>query len=158
MLQIFATILGILIVAVCIQHAYVKNFKHNSLRTTLIVAISAVVLTTIALLHPSWWMIAMLSYILFVFWFNTICEIGDIDKELNSQRKKKLNFTIMDIITSFSTMIIVPVVCITMLISHWNICVGLVFIPLTAFSSILLLMSLQSILSDIKKKINHAKH
>ena len=158
MLQIFATILGILIVAACIMDAYVKKFKHRSLIPTLLVAVSAVALTTIAIIHPSWWMIAILSYILFVFWFNTACEAGEIDKKLTSRQRKGLNFRKVDTITSFSTIIIVPIVCIIMLISHWSIWVGLVFIPLAAISSILLVMSLQLILSDIKKKINPAKH
>ena len=158
MLQIFAAILGILIVAVCIQDAYVKKFIHCSLRPTLIVAISAVVVTAIALLHPSWWMIAILSYALFVFWFITVFEIDKAYKEMSSQQKKKFNLNIVDLTISLIVIITIPIVCILTLISHWSIWVGIVFIPLAIYSSKFMLLAIQSILTYSTKKINLSEH
>ena len=145
--KILSVIMGILMVSLCAVYVRTKKVGHNNLFSMLMLSVGAVVLTTLAIIYPSWWMVGILSYSTFgMLWYQAE-SFSKLRDSLPRWYRNKTEW--LRNASSWACVLILLAISVTMLIKYWAWYVGVVFIPLATISVTMTLYGLHSVLKKI---------
>lgn len=147
--SIFGVVMGMFMISLCVIYARTKRVGHNNLFEMMLLSVGAIALATLTVIYPTWWMVGIESYALLGGWAYMISDYNKVKDYLRPYSKHRKTRKILkdsSVYLCFSILVAIPV---TMLVKCWSLLVGIVFIPIGAFSLILLLALLNSVLKDI---------
>jgi len=147
--QIFGVIMGSLVIILCAIFARTKKIGCNNLFEMLMISIGAVTLTIITVLYPSWWMVGIMTYGLFGVWLYCSLNYNDVKGYLSREFKSNKTRTKLRNSSEWICMIVLVAISVLMLLKCWAWYVGVVFIPIGAFSAFISLARLRQVLKDI---------